>query len=65
MCAFMSFMFFYVISQHVFAGQWCLCEACMLSDQGKISCYFQMVLSKRLVYKVLSKMCMQLPLIFS
>lgn len=35
MCALMSFMFFYVIAQHVLAGHWCLCEACMLSDQGK------------------------------
>lgn len=50
MCALMSFMFFYVISQHVFAGHWCLREACMLSDQGKISCYFQMALCKRLLW---------------
>lgn len=50
MGAFMSFMFFYVISQHVLCGCWCLREACMLSDQGKISCYFQMALCKRLLW---------------
>lgn len=54
MCAFMSFMFFYVISQHAFAGRWCLCEACMLSDQGKIWCNFQMLLCKRLLWCIKS-----------
>ena len=54
MCAFMSFMFFYVISQHAFARRWCLCETCVLSDQGKISCYFQMALFKRLLWCIKS-----------
>lgn len=54
MCAFMSFMFFYVIAQHAFAGRWCLCETCVLSDQGKISCYFQMALFKRLLWCIKS-----------
>lgn len=50
MCALMSFMFFYVISQHVFAGLWCLRGARPLSDRGKISCCFQMALCKRLLW---------------
>lgn len=35
MWAFMSFMFFYVISQRASARRSCLCEACVLSDQGE------------------------------
>lgn len=50
MCAFMSLELFHVISQHASARRSCLCEACVLSDQVKISCYFQMVLFKRLLW---------------
>lgn len=54
MCAFMSFELFHVISQHASARRSCLCKACVLSDQVKISCYFQMVLFKRLLWCVKS-----------
>lgn len=54
MCTFMSFELFHVISQHASARRSCLCEACVLSDQVKISCYFQMLLFKRLLWCIKS-----------
>lgn len=68
MWAFMSFMFFYVVSQHASARALHVCVRrvrCLI--RGKIPCYFQTALFKRLLWCTKSdlKCACSLPLIFS